>query len=76
VDSQPTTLPPESRTGQGFVEGPKGLILALGVGSIILAIVIVALVVRSRLRARRGDDLAPVSSRGSRMGPPSSRPPR
>ncbi len=57
--------------------GSKGLLIALGVASLVMLIVTVAIVVRVRARARAGDDVGPVSSRGGSVRPPpSSRPPR
>ena len=66
--------PKESNIGQGLWEAPEALILALGAASVVIAAVIVFFVVRSRMRAKRGDDLGPISSRSGRSGPPSSRP--
>jgi hypothetical protein len=71
----PNDVRPDSKIGQGLFPASKWLILAFGVGSLVLAVVIVVLVVRARLKAKKGDDLGPISSRGGRSGPPSSRPP-
>lgn len=66
-------ISPDSKIGRGLWGAPKALVLALGIASILIAIGMVVLVVRSRLKKKRGDDLSPISSRG-RSGPPSSRP--
>ncbi|NUP14173.1 MAG: hypothetical protein HOW73_49700 [Polyangiaceae bacterium] len=71
---EPTFDRPDSKIGQGLFAAPKWVILGLGAASIVIAGLIVFFIVRSRLRAKRGDDFGPVSSRG-RSGPASSRPP-
>ena len=71
---QPAEKRPDSEIGKGLFSGSKGLFIGLGIGSIVFSILIVVIVVRSRLKAKRGDDLGPISSR--RSGPASSRPPR
>lgn len=75
TEAQPP-LRPESDLGKGMWAGSKGLLIGLGVGSLLLALLIVVLVIRKRLRARGGDDVGPISSRGSVRPPPSSRPAR
>lgn len=68
---------PESELGRGRYAAPKWVILGLGALSLVVAVLMVIVIVRKRLKERAGDDLGPVSSRGSvRPGPPSNRPPR
>lgn len=69
--------PPGGDAAPATWVGSKATFVAIGVSSLLLAIVIIALVIRARIRARAGDDVGPISSRGSvRPGPPSSRPQR
>jgi hypothetical protein len=75
-EAQPD-LRPDSELGRGMWAGSKGLLIALGIASLLLLIVTIAVVARVRARARAGDDVGPVSSRGGSVRPPpSSRPPR
>lgn len=70
-------LRPESEIGRGKWAGSKGMLIAFGVTSLLLIVVILVVVARIRLRARGGDDVGPISSRGgSARPPPSTRPPR
>lgn len=75
-EAQPE-LRPDSELGRGMWAGSKGLLIALGITSLVLLVVTIAVVARVRARARAGDDVGPVSSRGGSVRPPpSSRPPR
>lgn len=57
--------------------GSKGLLIALGLGSLVMLVVTIVVIARVRARARAGDDVGPVSSRGGSVRPPpSSRAPR
>jgi hypothetical protein len=75
-EAQPDARP-ESELGRGLWAGSKGLLIALGVASLLMLIAVIIVVARVRARARAGDDVGPVSSRGGSVRPPpSSRPPR
>lgn len=70
------SIRPESELARGRWAGSKWLLLGMGALSVVLAVTIVVLVIRRRLKARAEGDLGPISSRGSvRPGPPSTRPP-
>lgn len=75
-EAQPE-LRPDSELGRGMWAGSKGLLIALGVASFLMLVVTLVVIARVRARARAGDDVGPVSSRGGSVRPPpSSRPPR
>lgn len=75
-EAQPD-LRPDSELGRGMWAGSKGLLIALGIASLVLLVVTIAVVARVKARARPADDVGPVSSRGGSVRPPpSSRPPR
>jgi hypothetical protein len=69
------TRGPNAELGRGKLASPPWVIGAVAAVALVGALVFVALLIRKRLRDRRGD-LAPISSRGSVRPPPSSRSPR
>jgi hypothetical protein len=67
---------PESELGRGKYTTSPWVVGTIAGAAVVFATVFVIIVARRRLRRRRGDNVGPISSRGSvRPGPPSSRPP-